>query len=561
MRNHKSRMTVTVKQLQTANCKLPTLFTLTLITCISLFPKQSAAQKEIPGMSLDVVTDYKPLLADAVKIDVPSKLLPADTSKVVPTYNLQPKLLNLPFVPADIRPVAMLKETPDATQNNYFKAGFGTQLSPFFSLNVNTGVSEKREAGLYAMHQGASGVLNFQKFSDNVIQTHYKKFFKKSAVTLHADYESTSRYFYGYDHSDTLFNFKRTDVKQNFQNFGANYDFTNTKPTKNNWNYDFTADYYYYWNRTGGNEWHIAPGLLLGKTVNKIHTGSLYLGYDIIQYNEDSVSSFNHIIHIKPMYSIKQDKWSLHAGFDIAPTDSTVYFLPDVEAHYNLIGEYVVPFAGVTGEINKNNFKTLSTENPFLNKNQPLAYSKLIDIHGGIKGSVGNHFSFLVRLADQLVDHLALYNPDSTSVTHYDVSFAENANVFIVHGELGYKESERLNLLLAGDYNTYTLDFSGVPYGLPTQKISFKAEYNIQNKILINASVYGANKTYYRLPTDTVDQSLKGHVDVNLGLIYNYKKNFGAFLQFSNLTASAYPRWFNYPNYGFGLMGGLILKF
>ncbi|MEI7802902.1 MAG: hypothetical protein WCI97_09680 [Bacteroidota bacterium] len=534
---------------------------LMLLGVTLLFTMNCFAQKDLPGMSLDVVTDYKPLLADAVKIDVSSKLLPADSSKIVPTYNLQPKLLNLPFVPADIRPVAMVKETPEATQNNYFKGGFGTQLSPFFSLNVNSGVSEKREAGLYAMHQGGSGALDFQKFSDNIIQANYKKFLKKSAFTIKADYASTSRYFYGYNHSDTLFDFVRKDLKQNFQNMGAAIDLSNTKPTKNNWNYDFTTDYYYYWNRTGANEWHIAPGLLLAKTVNKIHTGSLYIGADINQYNEDSVSSFNHIIHIKPMYTIKQDKWSLHVGFDVAPIDSMVYFLPDVEAHYNLIGEYVVPFAGVTGEINKNNFKTLSTENPFLNKNQPLAYSKTIDIHGGIKGSVGNHFSFLIRVADQLVDHLALYNPDSNDVTRYDVSFAEDANVFNVHGELGYKESERLNILLVGDYNTYTLDFSGVPYGLPTQKISLKAEYNIQNKILINASVYGANKTFYRLPSDTTDNTLKGHVDVNLGLIYNYKKNFGAFLQFSNITAAAYHRWFNYPNYGFGLMGGLIVKF
>lgn len=530
-------------------------------TLWALLPSFCFAQKDLPGMSLDVVTDYKPLLADAVKIDVPSKLLPPDSGTITPTYNLQPKLLNLPFVPADIRPVAMLKEIPDDTQNNYFKAGFGTQLSPFLSLNLNTGVSEKRDAGLYAMHQGSSGALDFQKFSDNIVQTHYKKFFKKNALTLKADYFSTSRYFFGYDHSDTLFDFKRKDLKQNFQNIGTAIDFANTKPTKNDWNYDFATDYYYYWSRTGGNEWHIAPGLLLAKTVNKIHTGSLYIGGDINQYNEDSVSSFNYIVHVKPMYSIKQDKWSLHAGFDVAPTDSMVYFLPDIEAHYNLIGEYVVPFAGIKGEINKNNFKTLSTENPFLNRNQPIAYSSIIDLHGGIKGSVGNHLSFLIRIADRLVDHLALYNPDSNDVTHYDVSFAEDANVFNVHGELGYKESERLNILLGGDYNAYTLDFGSPAYGLPTQKISLKAEYNIQNKILINASVYAANKTHYRLPSDSVDNSLKGHIDVNLGLIYNYKKNFGAFLQFSNITASAYNRWFNYPGYGFGLMGGLILKF
>ncbi len=533
------------------------------IIILALLPSLCVAQKDLPGMSLDVVTDYKPLLADAVKIDVSPKLLPADSTKVVPAYNLQPKLLNLPFVPADIRPVAMVKETPDATQDNYLKAGFGTQLSPYFSLNLNTGVSEKRDAGIYSMHHGGSGSLDYQKFSDNTIQTYYKKFFKKNAFNLKAGYDGTVRYFYGYDHN-TLMDFVKKELKQSFQNVNASFEFANTKPTKNNWDYNFSSDYYYYWNRTGGNEWHIAPGLLFGKTINKIHTGSLFIGADINQFNEDSVSSFNSIIHIKPMYSIKQDKWSLRAGFDIAPTDSSVYFLPDVEAHYNLIGEYVVPFAGVRGIINKNNFKTLSTENLFMNDISPIAYSSLIDIHGGIKGSVGNHFSFMIRIADQIVDHLALYNPDTNFITRYNVSFAEDANVFNVHGELGYKESERFNILLAGDYNSYTLDFGFPAYGLATGKISLKAEYNIQKKILINASVYMVNKTPYHVPiAPGFDEVLnnKGYVDINLGLIYNYKKNFAGFIQFNNITASAYNRWYNYPGYGFGLMGGLILKF
>ena len=533
------------------------------IIFLSLLPLASFAQKELPGMSTVVVTDYKPLLADAVKIDVSPKLLPADSAKVSPSYNLQPKLLQLPFVPADIHAIAMVKEQPAVTQDNYFKAGFGTQLSPYFSLNLNTGANEKRDAGFAASHHGGSGALDFQKFSDDAASAYFKKFFKKSAFTLKTDYSNMTRYFYGYNHSDTTLNFDKQDLKQDFQNFGAAFEFANTKPTSKNWNYNFGTDYYYYWSRTGGNEWHLAPGLMLGKTVNKIHNGSLFVGADINQYNEDSVSSFNFIMHIHPEYKIENELWGLKAGFDIAPTDSSVYFLPDVEAHYNLIGQYVVPFAGVRGEVHKNNFKTLTTENPFLNKNQPLAYSKLIDFHGGIKGSVGNHFSFMLRIGDEIADHLALFNPDTNDVTRYNVSYAEDANVFNVHGEVGYKEAERLNILLAVDYNVYTLDFGLPAYGLPAQKVSLKADYNIQKKILVNASVYYAGRTPYHFIVDSMDVTSynKGFVDASLGLIYNYKKNFAGFVQFNNIAASAYRRWFNYPSYGFGFIGGVIVKF
>lgn len=533
-----------------------------IIFFLSLIPSFCFAQKDLPGMSLDVVTDYKPLLADAVKVDVSPKLITADSNKVVPTYNLQTKLLNLPFIPADIHPIAMVKENLEITQNNYLKAGFGTQLSSFASLNLNTGISEKRDAGIFAFHQSGSGSLEYQNFSDNNIEAYYKKILKKTALNIQAEYTNAIRYFYGYNH-EVLIDFSKTELKQNFQTVETAITFSNTKPTKALWDYNFSADYYYYCSRTGGNEWHLAPGILIGKTTDKIHIGSLYIGTDINQFNEDSVSSINSIIHIKPSYSIKQDKWNLHVGFDIAPVDSSVYFLPDVEAQYKLIGEYVVPFVGIIGGINKNNFKNLSTENPFVNDISPIAYSSLIDFHGGIKGSIGNHFSFLFRIGDQIIDHLALYNPDTNFVTRYNVSFAEDANVFNVHGELSYKESERLNLLFISDFNSYTLDFNTEAYGLPTQKLSLKAEYNIQKKILINASLYATNKTPYHHTIDSVNTTSynKGFIDVNLGMIYNYKKNLAAYIQFNNIIANAYQRWFNYPTYGFGVMAGVILKF
>ena len=525
-----------------------------------LLPSLCFAQHDLPGMGVTVVNDYKPLLADAVKVDVSPKTIPNDTSKFFPSYILQPRLMELPFIPPAIKPIAMTKEIPDATQNNYFKAGFGTQLAPLFSLNLNTGVSDKRDASLYAMHNGGSGALDYQKFSDNLIQTHFKKFFKKNAFTVKAGYSGTVRYFYGYDHN-TIMDFTKDGLKQSFQDVNAAIDFSNTKPTSKDWDYDFTTEYYYYWNRTGANEWHLAPGLSLGKTINKIHHGSVIVGADFNQYNEDSVSSLNKIFHINPMYELTQDNWGVKAGFDISPADSMVYFLPKVEAHYNLIGEYVVPFAGINGEINRNNLKTLTSVNPFLNRNQPISYSKIIDFHGGLKGSAGNHFSFLLKVADELVDHLATYNPDSNDVTKYNVELQEDANVLNLHGEIGYKEAERLNITLNADYYSYTLDFGNPAYGLPSEKITLKAEYNIQNKILVSASVYQQGKTLYRLPNMTEDGTLGGFIDGNLGVIYNYKKNFGAYIQFNNVGASAYRQWYRYPTYAFGFSGGLILKF
>jgi hypothetical protein len=55
--------------------------------------------------------------------------------------------------------------------------------------------------------------------------------------------------------------------------------------------------------------------------------------------------------------------------------------------------------------------------------------------------------------------------------------------------------------------------------------------------------------------------SLKGFIDGNLNIDYRYSKVMSVFLNFNNITASSYSRWYNYPSYRFGVMGGLTYSF
>jgi outer membrane receptor protein involved in Fe transport len=44
--------------------------------------------------------------------------------------------------------------------------------------------------------------------------------------------------------------------------------------------------------------------------------------------------------------------------------------------------------------------------------------------------------------------------------------------------------------------------------------------------------------------------------DANIGAEYALKPNFRFFATVSNLTATNYQRWYNYPVYGLNFMGG-----
>src|SRR4051812_9689610 len=86
----------------------------------------NASAQILKNDTITVVKDYKPLLADAVKYRADAPLPTPDTSKQNLAYTTNPSLMNLPYVPATLRPIAMSRETEtEVLQNNYVKAGFG----------------------------------------------------------------------------------------------------------------------------------------------------------------------------------------------------------------------------------------------------------------------------------------------------------------------------------------------------------------------------------------------------------------------------------------------------
>lgn len=547
------------------------LFTLLRIAGIILliFPALYSAQAqqggELKGLDVDVIKSYSPILADPMKIDFPANTISADSAKPKLQYTVTPQLLNLPFVPPDIRPLAMVKEEKSGTQNNYLKAGFGTQWSPLGELYLNTKPSEKYDAGLYAYHLSGSGDLKYQKFSDNIVQVNGKRYFKSNAVSLVARYDNNAFNYYGYDHKDTAratLDAISRNMHQRFSKFSGELTFGNTKKNKSDFDYNFNFGFYNLQDLFHADENNLSASLDLEKEIQKIHHIHLRLFNDNFSFRQDSIHYSINLFHINPYYKIVRDNWVVTGGFNVViPDNGDVFFFPKIEGEYKLADNYLIPFAGWTGEVNKNNFLGLTSVNPFINKYQQQDYSKIYNFYGGFKGSMGNHFSYLLKIGERLYDYLPYFLPDSNAVTRFDVNYYQSAGVFNVHAEISYRESEHINVILGGDYSGYQLDFNDTAIGYPNSKLSVQADYNIKDKIIVGANIFAYSKSYTQLPYDNFKTALKGVVDANISIQYNYKKNFGAFINLNNIAATKYQQWYHYPGYGFNLIAGLILKF
>jgi outer membrane receptor protein involved in Fe transport len=72
---------------------------------------------------------------------------------------------------------------------------------------------------------------------------------------------------------------------------------------------------------------------------------------------------------------------------------------------------------------------------------------------------------------------------------------------------------------------------------------------------------WGERKSIIQYANYTNEVKLDAFTDINLGIEYRYKKHISAFVNFNNLANNSYQRWYNYPVYGFNLLGGFNFTF
>ncbi|HUM47483.1 MAG TPA: hypothetical protein PLD84_11170, partial [Chitinophagales bacterium] len=175
--------------------------------------------------------------------------------------------------------------------------------------------------------------------------------------------------------------------------------------------------------------------------------------------------------------------------------------------------------------------------------------------------SYGNRISYNVRGGFQTQTNLPIYLPDQLNPAYYNVLYYYDVNIFSVHAEIAYRQSERINLVLSGESRSYDMDFDDQPLGIPKSKLALTMNYNIQSKIIAQVDLFANSGAYTILPADTITTQLKGRADANFSVTYDYKKNIAFWFSLNNIFGAKNTPWFNYPTYGFQAMAGVKLKF
>ena len=562
------------------NRQLKKAFVLTFL--IIAFKGLSIAQNQ----DVIIIDAYKPTISDAFKINENPKIVDTTVKKLELNYQVNPILYKTSFNVDPIKPAKMVGEPLIKLYKSFVKVGFGTKVTPFAELYFNNLRSTNQSIGVYYKHLSSAGKIKdygFSGYSDNNAGIYARRFYKNHTLSGEVDYKRDVVHYYGFKTTefDSLANFNelvnKDSLRQRFSKIGATLKFKSTYEDSLRLNHSFALSYYNLRDLYQAMEDYVNFSGAIDKKVTffgkNLEYQNLGLNAKVDYYNDinPSDTSSGAVVKLQPHYSANYEILKFDAGFNTffeTTTNSKIYFFPDIRFNINLYNNIFVLYAGITSDLKRSNLMDISAENPFVKTSSTLKFTHTkYDFYGGFKGSLSSYLSFNAYVSKSNVTNMPLYVSDTSSILQNKFTLVyDKIKVFNTHTEITYQRSEKYKLLLISNFYQYATTNELYAWLKPNMDVRLCINYNLRNKILLKTEVFAFSSSDAKtIVPGTVPEikpiHQKGTVDFNLGLEYRYSKILSAFLNFNNIGAVRYQRWYHYPTYGFTVLGGVSYAF
>jgi hypothetical protein len=564
-------------------------FVAALTTVISVHTASAQRSDTLGSMIIIGTGEYKPTITDANKISGNPEVQDSTKKIAVGPYSINSKRINTPFAVDPIIPAQISGDPLTKLYNGLVKIGIGNYNTPYGEVWYNSLRSKEMAYGIRLKHlssspkykdyenTGAFSKASFHDYgyagySENEISLYGKKFLKEHTLSGTFDYDRDVFHYYGYD--ATINKLEKDQTVQRFNLFAAGAELKShyTKPER--YNHDIRLQYYNLMDLYKSSENNIkADGYV--QTAVSGETLKINALVDYYNYKTNTDTTDNTIIALAPSFIADGEKYRASLGVTAAvdiQSGSKFYFYPNVELSYNIFEEIIIPYAGLIGGLHKNSFRSITNENPFVKSElQTKNTNTKFEFFGGLRGTLSSKIAYTTRVSYATVGNLMMYVNDFSDVlaNKYDVIY-DDAEVLNVRGEVSYQSREKLRLNIRGDYYNYKMENELRAWFKPQVKITLSGNYDLKNKIVVNADMFYIDSQFAKLFEDdgtgsgtnkVVAKEIKGVFDANIGLEYRYNKKLSFFLNFNNIASQSYNRWYKYPTQRFGVMGGLSFSF
>jgi hypothetical protein len=261
---------------------------------------------------------------------------------------------------------------------------------------------------------------------------------------------------------------------------------------------------------------------------------------------------------------------------------------PNVLINYMPVKNVVKLYAGIDGNYINNHYSKIAYENPFVNPEHDVVNSfEKIRFYGGFDGKFAAKTNFKIGFDYSKIDDQPLYyleekilpdpnlNPNPYIVYNDFSILYDNLSLFKINLEIFHRSSEKLDLLLSGNYYMYNLDVQTDAWNMPNWDANLSLSYKITEQLSVSADFYliGGRKALiieepnpfleYLVAPEPMYKSynLDTAFDMNVRGNYKITEKFSAFAQLNNFGFQKYQRWFGYPVQSFNFLAGVSYSF
>ncbi len=540
-----------------------------LIFAVAVFTVEGAqAQKDTSKtQAIDITSSFKPVLRNAVKINFSGSQLTADTSRPVLGYTIPSQNLFYAYQPISLKPLALAQDTNlYLGGRNYLKAGFGTFNTPYLAAAVGFGDGKTSLVNLSASYIGSKGTdIEYQDYNMLEVKGTGSYFTGKNEVYGGATVSLNNYYLYGYN--KTLYNYSKSDVRQQFQDISLSGGVRNIVANEAEISYNPNLQLSFFTNKDKLSETSIVLDVPAEKRINdeiifKLGAKGDFTNYATKNGMPADFKFANNILQVSPAVEYATPLINLHAG--ITPTWSNGEFtwLPDVYAEVKLQEKVFLVQAGWVGRYVKNTFRNLSAINPYLASLTLQLNTKEIEYYGGIKATLGNHFNFNAKAGWITYRDFALFiNDTATDEKSFKIVYEPKAKNLRLHGDVSYINQDKFTLTAGVTFNGYTgFNVNNKAWHTVPMEFTGSLKWWAFEKLLLKSDLYFFNGGNYVTKTSS-SRSLTGGTDLSAGAEYKINKQFSAWVNANNILNDKYERWHNYQVYGLNLTAGVLINF
>jgi hypothetical protein len=537
---------------------------------IIAFSLTSVGQDTTKKKTIEITSTFKPVLKEGSKINFNAAPPVADTSRPRLNYSIPSQNLLFSYVPSDLKPVAVSVDSGTAWQySNYIKVGVGNVHLPYVKAGFSFGDRQNTFFNLFGEHYTSKGDLPFQKNSMTSVG---------GAVTYKTQnnhewngslgFKSDDYFFYGYQ--PTTLQFTKDQLRQRFQTIEGKVHFRNTVPTEFGLTYNPSLRVSVFADNHSprASESNAVLNLPITKSFGETFGFNLGLTADLTNYRKKNTAAEdtkqNNLYLVSPAVTVKTTNLYIHGGIIPSWDRSEFHMLPNIMGELTTNDQRFTLMAGWIGYYNKGSYQRFAGINPWISllDTLQLLNDRVSEIYGGIKGSLGDHFSYSGKVGVQQHRNIALYVNDRMDGKTFNVTYEPRIDILQLHGEVAYTVSEKFSAKGAVTFNNFTrLKYNRKAYGLLPRELNLNLKYRLLKDLWVTSELWSWDGAHFR-EKNTLDPK-KGDAafDLNAGAEFKVTRNFNLWIQMNNIFNNKYERWHQYEVFGFNVLGGITYSF